>query len=105
MLENQLLLKRKNSVASSSHLQMVVPRRPLLDGLEPELVEGEPRRRHGDPPVGVAAEDPHPEAAGDELADDGEGGEGGVVPSADHIAAQTARFSFGAPKPEENFSE
>lgn len=66
---------------------MVVPRRPLLDGLEPELVEGEPRGRHGDPPVGVAAEDPHPEAAGDELADDGQGGEGGVVPSADHIAA------------------
>ena len=78
----------------SANLQTVVPRRPLLDGLEPELVEGEPRRRHGDPPVGVAAEDPHPEPAGDELADDWEGGEGGVVPSADHVAAQHSTFQF-----------
>ncbi|CAN6251302.1 unnamed protein product [Urochloa humidicola] len=62
------------------YLLAVVPRRPLLDGLEAKLVEGEPRRRHGDPPFGVAAEDPDPDAAGDELADDGEGGEGGVVP-------------------------
>jgi hypothetical protein len=60
-----------------------------MDGLEPELVEGEPRRRHGDPPVGVAAEHPDPEAAGDELADDGERGEGSVVPFVDRVAALT----------------
>lgn len=99
----QLLLKKTK--VRLSYLQMVVPRRPLLDGLEPELVEGEPRRRHGDPSVGVAAEHPQPEAAGDQLADDGEGGEGGVVPSVDRIApcanSNTVRFelfSFGAPK-------
>uniref|UniRef100_A0A0A9D084 Uncharacterized protein n=1 Tax=Arundo donax TaxID=35708 RepID=A0A0A9D084_ARUDO len=66
---------------------MVVPRRPVLDGLEPKLVQGQPRRRHGDPSVGVAAEDPDPEPAGDELADYGQCGEGSVVPLADRIAA------------------
>ena len=96
----------KHIIGWLGYLQVVVPRRPLLDGLEPELVEGEPRRRHGDPPVCVAAEDPDPEAAGDELADDGEGGEGGVVPSGDHVAAQHIRsLSVSALRTEEMWQQ
>lgn len=102
---------------------MVVPRRPLLHRLQPKLVQGEPRRRHGDPSIGVTAapsethcqlnsnamhlllctrcsdmlkyttrmffspENPDPDAAGDELTDDGESREGSISPLADHVAA------------------
>jgi hypothetical protein len=100
-----------------THLQAVVPRRPILGDLQPELVQGQPRRRHGDPPISVTAvgssdivsselllgtehcslltltnaglpENPDPDAAGNELADDGESGGDGIIPFGDHDAAR-----------------
>lgn len=80
IMQKIVKFKHRKLIKLLDHLLAMVPRRPLLHRFKAKLSERVPRGCHRNSAIGVAAENPNPDASVDELANDRKNGCRSILP-------------------------